>query len=134
MTMEKEKNTTGLISEKEKSLAIFCMDAAMKHGASQVRVSLNKSVLDSYGMLNGELDKVSHSADRSVFIYVFADGKYGTFSTNMLEENELERFAAQAVEAVRMLAEDRFRKLPDPKRTAKDAISGRELGLYDDTY
>ncbi len=134
MTMEKEKNTTGLISEKEKSLALFCMDAAMKHGASQVRVSLNKSVLDSYGMLNGELDKVSHSADRSVFIYVFADGKYGTFSTNMLEENELERFAAQAVDAVRMLAEDRFRRLPDPQRTAKDAISGRELGLYDETY
>ena len=131
---KKEKNLTGLISEKEKSLALFCMEAARRHGAGQVRVSLSKSVLDSYSMLNGELDKVAHSADRSIFLYVFADGKYGTFSTNMLEEAELDRFTAQAVASVRMLAEDRHRRLPELSRTADDAITGREPGLYDGTY
>ena len=130
----KEKNLTGLISEKEKSLALFCIEAARRHGAEQARVSLSKSVLDTFSMLNGELDKVSHSADRSIFLYVFADKKYGTFSTNMLDEQELERFTAQAVESVKMLAEDPFRKLPDPSRTASDAVTGRELGLYDEAY
>ena len=132
--IKKEKNLTGLISEKEKSLALRCMEAALRHGADQARVSLNKSVLDSYSMLNGELDKVAHSADRSIFLYVFADRKYGTFSTNMLDETELDRFAAQAVESVKMLAEDRYRTLPELSRTACDAVTGRELGLYDESY
>ena len=35
---------------------------------------------------------------------------------------------------VRMLGEDNCRRLPDPDRTAKDAITGRELGLFDDRY
>ena len=61
--MKKEKNTTGLISKEEKNLALFCIDAALRHGAEQVRVSLNKSTLDTFGMLNGELDKVTHSAE-----------------------------------------------------------------------
>ena len=117
--MENERNIAGLISEKEKSLALFCMEAALRHGAAQVRVSLSKSVLDTCGMLNGELDKVTHSADRSVFLNVFADDRYGTFSTNMLDEKELESFAAQAVESVRTLARDSCRRLPDPERTAK---------------
>ena len=132
--MENERNIAGLISEKEKSLALFCMEAALRHGAAQVRVSLSKSVLDTCGMLNGELDKVTHSADRSVFLNVFADDRYGTFSTNMLDEKELESFAAQAVESVRTLARDSCRRLPDPERTAKNATSGKEAGLYDSSY
>ena len=132
--MKKEKNTTGLISKSEKNLALYCIDAALRHGAGQVRVSLSKSTLDTFGMLNGELDKVTHAADRSIFLYIFADNRYGTFSTNMLEEASLEQFTAQAVEAVRMLAEDRHRRLPDPERTEKGAVTGQELGLYDEAY
>lgn len=132
--MEKERNITGLISEEEEALALFCMEAALRHGAGQARVSLSKSVLDTYSMLNGNLDKVAHSADRSVFIYVFADNRYGTFSTNMLDREELEKFAAQAVDSVKMLAEDTCRRLPDPERTEKGAATGRELGLYDESY
>ena len=35
---------------------------------------------------------------------------------------------------VRMLGEDGCRRLPDPERTAKDAVTGLELGLYDPDY
>ncbi len=110
-----------MITEQEIYMARRCMELALEKGAESVRVSLGKSVLDSLTMLNGELDKVSRSADRSIFIYLFVDGRYGTFSTNRLEEKELEDFVAKAVTMVRMLGEDRFRSLPDPQRTAKDA-------------
>ena len=129
-----ERNITGLISESEKKLAEHCIESALGRGAAQVRISLSKSILDTVGMLNGETDKVTHSADRSIFLYVFADGKYGTFSTNRLEETELESFAKNAVESVKMLAEDPCRQLPDPSRTEKGAVTGRELGLYDSGY
>ena len=132
--MKNGKDTANLISETEKSLAVGCMEAALRHGARQVRVSLNKSVMDTCSMLNGKLDKVAHSADRSVFLYIFADDRYGTFSTNMLDRDELERFAAQAVDSVKILAKDPFRRLPDKERTEKNALTGTELGLYDENY
>ena len=123
-----------MITSHEISLAQHCIRHAVSSGASAARVSLNKTVTDSYTILNGELDKVSHSADRSIYIYLFVDGRYGTFSTNRLEQSELEEFVVKAIEMVRMLGEDNCRRLPDPERTAKDARTGRELGLFDDRY
>ena len=123
-----------MITSHEISLAKHCIRHAVGSGASAARVSLNKTVTDSYTILNGELDKVSHSADRSIYIYLFVDGRYGTFSTNRLEQNEVEDFIVKAIEMVRMLGEDNCRRLPDPERTAKDALTGRELGLFDDRY
>ena len=123
-----------MISEEEKRIARHCVEYAMRNGADGIRVSLNKSVLDSCSLLNGELDKVSHSADRSIYIYVFAEGRYGTFSTNRLETAEMEEFISQAILMVKMLGEDPDRQLPDPERTAKDAVNGDELGLYDSAY
>ena len=123
-----------MITSHEISLAQHCIRHAVSSGASAARVSLNKTVTDSYTILNGELDKVSHSADRSIYIYLFVDGRYGTFSTNRLEQSELEEFVVKAIEMVKMLGEDNCRRLPDPDRTAKDAITGRELGLFDDRY
>ena len=123
-----------MIVANEIELARYCIEFAMKSGASAARLSLNKNVMDSYNILNGELDKVSHSADRSIYIYLYVDGRYGTFSTNRLEKKELEDFISQAVIMVRMLGEDQFRKLPDAERTAKDAVTGLELGLCDPAY
>lgn len=123
-----------MITGEERRLAKHCIEYAVANGADGIRVSLNKSVMDSCSMLNGDLDKVSHSADRSVFIYLYVDGRYGTFSTNRLEEKELEEFIGQAIVMVRMLGEDRDRRLPSPERMAKDARGGNELGLYDRYY
>ncbi len=123
-----------MITNSEIQLAQHCIRYATEHGASAMRVNLNKNVSDSYTILNGELDKVSHSADRSIFMYVYADSRYGTFSTNRLEDKELEDFIEKAIGMVRMLGEDSCRQLPDPSRTAKDARTGNELGLYDAAY
>ena len=121
-----------MITSNEISLAKHCIRHATCSGASAARISLNKTVTDSYTILNGELDKVSHCADRSIYIYLFVDGRYGTFSTNRLEKDELEDFVVKAIEMVRMLGEDSCRRLPDPERTAKDAVTGRELELFDE--
>ena len=71
-----------MITEQEINIARKCIDIAAAKGADAVRVSLNKCVSDSVTMLNGEVDKVTHSADRSLYFYIFAEGRYGTFSTN----------------------------------------------------
>ena len=123
-----------MITEHEINIARHCISYAMAKGADAVRVSLSDSTMDSCTLLNGVLDKVTHAADRSIYIYVFADRKYGTFSTNRLETADLENFIDQSIAMVRMLGVDECRSLPAPERTAKDAKTGLELGLYDRRY
>ena len=122
------------VTDQEIRLAEFCMEEALAQGASAARISLSKSVSDSYASLDGELDKVSHCADRSIFMHLFADGRYGTYSTNRLEKEELILFVRQAVAATRLLAPDPLRRLPEPERCAKDAVTGLEAGLFDPAY
>lgn len=121
-----------MIEIHEIEIARHCISFACANGADSARVNLNKSSIDSCNMLNGELDKVTHAADRSIYLYLYVDGKYGTFSTNMLEKDKLEDFILKAIDMVRMLGEDLCRRLPDPSRTEKNAKTGRELGLYDE--
>ena len=123
-----------MINANEINIARHCIGYAMQQGASAARVSLSKGSMDACTMLNGELDKVTHSADRSVYLYLYVDGRYGTFSTNRLEKAGIEEFIRNAVEMVRMLGQDECRRLPDAKRTATDAVTGLELDLYDSCF
>ena len=125
---------TGMLSRQEIAFAEKCLEMALGKGAGEVRITLNKSLMELFGTLNGNLDKVSHCLDRSMNISLFVDGRYGSFSTNRLAEDELDGFLDKSISTVRMLAEDRFRALPDPGRTADDASAGTELGLLDKSY
>ncbi|MCR4864869.1 MAG: TldD/PmbA family protein [Bacteroidales bacterium] len=121
-----------MIDSKEIALASKCLESALQKGAQKVRVTLNKSIMDLAGTLNGELDKTSHCLDRSLSINLIVDGRFGSFSTNRIEDTD--SFLDKAIDKARMLAPDQFRDLPAPERTAKDATEGTELGLYDPEY
>ena len=124
----------GTLGKEEIRLAEKSLETALRLGANKARVTLNKSLMELYGTLNGDLDKVNHCLDRSMSVCLFVDGRFGSFSTNRLDEDELETFLAKSISTVRMLAEDPCRDLPDPSRTAKDASSGKELCLFDPSY
>src|SRR5574344_94265 len=124
----------GLISDEEAALTRSCMTFALDSGAEKVRITLSKSTMDLFATLNGSLDKVTHCLDRVLSICLFVDGRYGSFSINRLEEDELKSFIVKAIDRVRMMAQDPCRDLPSPSRTEKGAVSGDELGLYDPNY
>lgn len=115
-------------------LADFCLETALKKGADKARVTMERSTEDLVATLNGEIDKVTRCSDSSISISLFVDGRYGSFSTNKLDESSLEDFIGKSVNMVRMLEKDGFRDLPDPSRTAKDATGGDEMDLYDPEY
>ena len=123
-----------MLNNKEIELARQSLQFALDHGADKVRITLTKSVLNLTGLLNGEVDKTAHALDRSMQLNIFANGRYGTFSSNRLEKDGLESFILEAIATVKMLEEDQFRALPDPARVAKDAVTGLELDLYDAEY
>ena len=125
---------TALLTNEEIALARHCLAYAEKQGAQGVRITLSKTLMNLIGLLNGEVDKTAHALDRSLQIQLFVDGRFGTFSSNRLEQKGLEEFIRDAIGTVRMLEADTFRSLPAPGRLVKNAVTGRELDLYDDAY
>ena len=117
------------ISDAEREIADKSVQMALNAGASAVMVSLDKAKTEIYALLDGEIDNIRQTGDRSLTFNIYADGKYGTFSTNRFEEDSLRDFLCKAVETVRMLVADPFRGLPDKKDLATDAVNGDEMGL-----
>lgn len=115
-------------------LATRALDLAREAGADAARVTLNETLLELAGVLNGRIDKMTHALDRSLQLALFVDGRFGTFSTNYLDETALGQFVRQSVEMVRMLEKDPCRGLPEPERTVRTARSGKELGLWDENW
>ena len=123
-----------ILTTEEIALAKYCLAYAQRQGADAVRITLTKSLMNLVGLLNGEVDKTAHALDRSLQLQLFVEGRFGSFSSNKLEKEGLESFIREAIDTVKMLEADPFRSLPAPERLAKDAVTGRELGLYDSAY
>ncbi|MCR5760115.1 MAG: TldD/PmbA family protein [Bacteroidales bacterium] len=123
-----------MLSRFEKDITRRCMAMALEAGAQKVRVNLSGSAMDLVASLDGGVDKVTACLDRSLEISIFADGRFGAFSTNRLDEESLRKFISEAVRTVRMLAPDPCRDLPSPERQVKNALTGDELDLYDPAY
>lgn len=126
---EMKKSLDFAISGAEIEIADKSVQMALDAGASAVMVSLDKAKTEIYALLDGEIDNIRQTGDRSLTFNIYADGKYGTFSTNRFEEDSLRDFLCKAVETVRMLVADPFRGLPDKKDLATDAVNGDEMGL-----
>ena len=120
-----------MLTDKELDFVREALRMARRHGAQKARATYSKSEEDLVATLDGEVDRVTHCADRSLSLALFVDGRFGSYSTNKLEPAALEAFIAKAVEATRMVAPDPFRDLPDPARCCRDALTGDELGLVD---
>ena len=120
-----------MITDKELDFVREALEMARRFGASKARATLSKSEEDLVATLDGEVDRVTHCADRSLNLALFVDGRFGTYSTNKLDAVSLEGFIERAVATTRMVSEDVFRDLPDPARCCQDALTGDELGLVD---
>ena len=120
-----------MITDKEQDFVRKALQTAAAAGAQHARATLSKSEEDLVATLDGEVDRVTHCADRSLSLALFVDGRFGSFSTNKLDADSLRTFIAKAVETVREVTPDPFRTLPDPARCCQDARTGDELGLVD---
>ena len=120
-----------MIKETEIQLVKEVLDMARESGAAKARATLSRSAEDLVATLNGEVDRITHCYDRSLSISLFVDGRFGSFSTNKLEDEALKSFITKAVDTVRMLAPDECRDLPAHERCCSVAVTGDELGIVD---
>jgi PmbA protein len=96
-------------------LAAWSIQTARSAGADACRVSLdgNRSVEISYRERKPE--NIKEASTKSLGIEIFANGRYAVHSTSDLRKDPLKDFITKAVAMTKLLAEDKFRSLPDPK-------------------
>lgn len=105
------------------------MEFALKNGCQASRVSIYSGTNSSFEIRDMKIDRLTQASESSLVIHLFTDGRYGSFSTNRLDEKELEKFIRNGIDSVRYLAEDKAYTLPDPSLYYQGG--GQDLNLFD---
>jgi len=105
-----------MISNENKRLAQWAMNYALRNGCSAARVSINTGSNASFELRDAKMDRLQQASVSRMTLFLYVDGRFGTFSTNRLNRRELERFITNGIDSTRYLAVDEARTLPDPSR------------------
>lgn len=108
-----------MISETNKKLAQWAMDYALKNGCQQAKVNLSSGSNTSFELHDAKMDRLQQASENQLSISLYVDGRYGTYSTNRLDQKELESFIKNGIDSTRYLAKDEARVLPDASRYYK---------------
>ena len=121
-----------MITKQHKEIAQWSIEFARQNGCQDERTSIITAQNNSFEYRDDQLDKLQQSTENKLYIELFVDNKYGSFSTNKIEKSELESFIKGGISSTRYLSEDKFRQLPDPDRYYKS--DGNDLDLYDKSF
>lgn len=108
-----------MIPDKNKKLAQWAMDFALKNGCQAAQVNLYSESNTSFDLRDAKMDKLQQASENGMRISLYVDGRYGSYSTNRLDKKELEAFIKNGIDSTRYLAEDKARVLPDASRYYK---------------
>lgn len=115
------------MKNEHKTIARQAVESALKNGCREARAVLYQGTNSSFEVQNEQIDRLQQATETSLSIHLFADGRYGSFSTNRLEKEELERFIRNGIDSIRYLAEDPCRQLPRPERYYRGGKPGLHL-------
>lgn len=108
-----------MISNENKKLAQWAMDYALKNGCQAAKVSLYAGSNTSFDLRDAKMDKLQQASESRMSLFLYVDGRYGTYSSNRLDKKELESFIKNGIDSTRYLAKDEARVLPDASRYYK---------------
>lgn len=117
------------MEEKQKEIALKALEIALKQGCSQARIALNSNSQSSYRVRDNKMDRILQAKGSSLYIQLFNQGKYGSFSTNRIQESELEKFIKNGAQATLLLTPDNYRSLPNKNLYYNQ--ENQDLGQYD---
>ena len=115
-----------------KEIAQKALDTALKNGAQKAKISLSQETQNTISILDNSLDRILSSESYSLSIQLFVDGKFGSFSTNRMNDNDIASFIKQSIESTKLLTEDLDRTLPSDKMYYNG--EGYDLKQYDSEY
>jgi len=113
-------------------LAAWSIKTAKSSGADESKVYINNQRSVEISYRNRKPENIKEASTRGLSIEVYANGRYSVQSTSDLRKKAVEEFIAKAVSTTKLLAEDPYRTLPDPKYYK--GRSEKDLGLVDPDY
>lgn len=116
-----------MITKDNKDLAQWAMEFALKNGCQQSKVKLYNGTSSSFEIRDMQVERLQQASENMLIVNFYVDGRFGSFSTNRLDKQELERYIPMNIEATRFLAEDRARTLPDESRYYKGGMPDLQL-------
>ncbi len=115
-----------------KDIASIALEIAIKNGANQVRVTQSDGIESNISVLDNELERLQSATSSSLLIQIVVNDRFGSFSTNRMEEEDLTIFIKKAIESVKLLSPDSCRSLPQKERYYKgDQI---DLQQFDEKF
>jgi PmbA protein len=120
------------MSKDLKKLAEWSVKTAKSAGADDCRVGINSERQVEISYRKRKPENIKEASTRGLNIEIFANSRYSAQSTSDLRKEALKDFISNAVATTKLLAEDPYRTLPDPKYYKGRAK--KDLGLYDPAY
>ena len=113
-------------------LAEWTVKATKAAGADDCRVRINGERFVEISYRKKKPENIKEASKKELAIEVFVNKRYSYQETSDLRKDALKKFISNAVATTKLLAEDPYRTLPDPKY-----YRGREnidLGIFDRDY
>jgi PmbA protein len=98
-----------------RELCQWAMETARKTGANDSRVSLAKARFVQLRYRDRKPEIIKQAQTVQLSLDLFVEGRYSSQNTSDLRKQPLREFITNTVAATKLLAEDPFRTLPDPK-------------------
>jgi len=96
-------------------LAAWSMKTAISAGADQCRVGIHRNRFIEISYRERKPENIKEASERNLNIELFVNHRYSSQSTSDLRKDALKSFISNAVATTKLLAEDQYRSLPDPK-------------------
>jgi PmbA protein len=113
-------------------LAERAIKIAKSSGADDCRVSIGGERFVEIGYRERKPETIREASTRALRVEIFVHNRYSSQSTSDLRPESLKTFIGNAVASTKLLAEDPFRTLPDPKYY--QGRSTVDLKQYDPDY
>lgn len=113
-------------------LASWAVEIAKKAGAAASRASIDRERSVQISYREHKPENIKEASKRSLSIELFVAGRYSAQTTSDLRKEALQSFIENAVGTTRLLAEDPYRSLPDPRYY--QGAASVDLQLVDPVY
>jgi PmbA protein len=115
-----------------KNLAAWSVETAKSAGADDCRVSVNNNRLIEISYRDHKPENIKEASQNRLSIEVYVNNRFSAQNTQDLRKKSLKEFITNAVATTRLLAEDKYRSLPDPRYY--EGRKNIDLGLVDPEY
>ncbi len=115
-----------------RDLADWVIDQTLKAGANDCRVNLSKRRLVNINYRDRKPEVIKEATTKNLYLEVFINNRNAGQSTPDFRQSTLAGFINDVVESAKIMEEDPFRTLPDPKYY--EGRSTADLHLSDPDY